>query len=170
MFRLDADKPVEFCDGLRRRDFLHAGSLSFLGLGLTQFFGLKAQGAVRNQDRNCIMLFLVGGPSQLDTWDPKPKAPEEVRGPFSVIKTNVPGIRSEKYLRVSETSAPAETEMTPARPPDRVQKGSPLLANQPPVKPPAKPTRRCSKNLSAANGSRTRSLRPRSERERLPSN
>ena len=33
MFRLDADKPVEFCDGLRRRDFLHAGSLSFLGLG-----------------------------------------------------------------------------------------------------------------------------------------
>ena len=40
MFRLDADKPVEFCDGLRRRDFLHAGSLSMLGLGLTEMMGL----------------------------------------------------------------------------------------------------------------------------------
>src|SRR5690349_6646143 len=75
MFRLDADKPVEFCDGLRRRDFLHAGSLSFLGLGLTQYLSLKAQAAVDPAaDRNCIMLFLVGGPSQLDTWDMKPNA------------------------------------------------------------------------------------------------
>ena len=67
MFRLDADRPVEFCDGLRRRDFLHAGALSMLGLGLPQFFGLKAQGAVANgkTDINCIMLMLVGGPSQL---------------------------------------------------------------------------------------------------------
>ena len=48
MFRLDADKPVEFCDGLRRRDFLHAGSLSMLGLGLNELFGLKALGAVDN--------------------------------------------------------------------------------------------------------------------------
>ena len=62
MLRLDADKPVEFCDGLRRRDFLHAGSLSFLGLGLNQLFGLKALGAVDNtkSDVNCIMLMLVG--------------------------------------------------------------------------------------------------------------
>ena len=81
MFRLDADKSVEFCDGLRRRDFLHAGSLSFLGLGLTQFMDLKAQGAVdpNKKDANCIMLFLVGGPSQLDNWDMKPNAPAEIR-------------------------------------------------------------------------------------------
>src|SRR5215475_491738 len=93
MFRLDADKPVEFCDGLRRRDFLHAGSLSFLGLGLSQFFGLKALGAIDKQkDTNCIMLFLVGGPSQLDTWDMKPNAPVEIRGPYKPTKTNVPGI------------------------------------------------------------------------------
>ena len=45
MIRLDADRPVEFCDGLRRRDFLHAGSLSTLGLGLAQMMGLSAQGA-----------------------------------------------------------------------------------------------------------------------------
>lgn len=93
MFRLDADKPVHFCDGLRRRDFLHAGSLAFLGLTLNELFGLKAIGAVdRSKDMNCIMLFLVGGPSQLDTWDPKPNAPPEIRGPYQAIRTNVPGM------------------------------------------------------------------------------
>ncbi len=94
MLRLDADKPVEFCDGLRRRDFLHAGSLSCLGLGLHQLFGLKAFGAVDNakSDINCIMLMLVGGPSQLDTWDMKPNAPAEIRGPYKPIKTNVSGM------------------------------------------------------------------------------
>src|SRR3989475_3929400 len=105
MFRLDADKPVEFCDGLRRRDFLHAGSLSFLGLGLTQLFGLKALGAVDNskKDMNCIMLMLVGGPSQLDNWDMKPNAPVEIRGPYKPIKTNVAGIEiSENFPRMAK--------------------------------------------------------------------
>src|SRR5580765_4930716 len=100
MFRLDADKPVEFCDGLRRRDFLHAGSLSFLGLGLTQLAGLKALGAVDNSknDMNCIMLMLVGGPSQLDTWDMKPNAPVEIRGPYKPIATPVPGLQVTEML------------------------------------------------------------------------
>ena len=105
MFRLDADKPVEFCDGLRRRDFLHAGSLSFLGLGLTQLAGLKALGAVDNSknDMNCIMLMLVGGPSQLDTWDMKPNAPVEIRGPYKPIKTNAAGIEiSENFPRMAK--------------------------------------------------------------------
>src|SRR5213080_462200 len=105
MFRLDADKPVEFCDGLRRRDFLHAGSLSFLGLGLTQLVGLKALGAVDNSknDMNCIMLMLVGGPSQLDTWDMKPNAPVEIRGPYKPIKTNAAGIEiSENFPRMAK--------------------------------------------------------------------
>ena len=104
MFRLDADKSVEFCDGWRRRDFLHAGSLSFLGLGLTQFLEMKAQGAVdKTKDANCIMLFLVGGPSQLDTWDMKPNAPAEIRGPYKPIKTNVPGIEiSENFPRMAK--------------------------------------------------------------------
>ena len=105
MFRLDADKPVEFCDGLRRRDFLHAGSLSFLGLGLTQLAGLKALGAVENSksDMNCIMLMLVGGPSQLDTWDMKPNAPVEIRGPYKPVKTNAAGIEiSENFPRMAK--------------------------------------------------------------------
>ena len=105
MLRLDADRAVEFCDGFRRRDFLHAGSLAALGFGLTHLFGLKALGAVdeKESDKNCIFLMLVGGPSQLDTWDMKPNAPVEIRGPYKPIKTNVPGIEvSENFPRMAK--------------------------------------------------------------------
>ncbi|HXG12759.1 MAG TPA: DUF1501 domain-containing protein [Gemmataceae bacterium] len=93
MLRLDAERSVSFCDGLTRRDFLHAGAISTLGLTLPGWMAQKAAGAVRDRDINCIMLFLVGGPSHIDTWDPKPNAPEEIRGPFRPIATNVPGIQ-----------------------------------------------------------------------------
>jgi hypothetical protein len=92
MLRLDADRPVSFCDHLTRRDFLHVGALTSLGLTLPGFFAQKAAGAVQDRDVNCIMLFLLGGPSHIDTWDPKPKAPAEIRGPFKPIATNVPGM------------------------------------------------------------------------------
>ena len=103
MFRLDADKPARFCDGVSRRDFLHAGSLGFLGLTMPHFFRLKAQGAVQGgKDVNCIHLMLVGGPSQLDTWDMKPDAPASIRGPFKPIKTNVSGVEiSEIFPRMA---------------------------------------------------------------------
>ena len=103
MFRLDADKRVHFCDGVSRRDFLHAGSLGFLGLTMPHFFRLKAMGAVpASKDVNCIHLMLVGGPSQLDTWDMKPDAPASIRGPFKPIKTNVSGIEiSEIFPRMA---------------------------------------------------------------------
>ncbi len=94
MFRLDNEKPVCFCDGLTRRDFLHAGSLAFLGLTLPDFFNLKALGAVKeDKDINCIFLMLVGAPSQIDTWDMKPNAPAEIRGPYKPISTNADGIQ-----------------------------------------------------------------------------
>src|SRR5437764_664334 len=103
MFRLDADRPVEFCDGLRRRDFLHAGALATLGLSLTDWFGLRALGAAPANDVNCILLMLIGGPSQLDTFDMKPNAPVEIRGPYKPIKTNVPGIEiSENFPRTAK--------------------------------------------------------------------
>lgn len=92
MYRVDADRPVRFCDGLTRRDFLHAGSLSLMGLGLPAFQALKAEGAAKDKDVNCILLFLVGGPSQVDTWDLKPDAPSEIRGPFQPIATKAPGV------------------------------------------------------------------------------
>jgi hypothetical protein len=103
MFRLDADKPAHFCDGVSRRDFLHAGSLGFLGLTMPHFFRLKAMGAVQtSKDVNCIHLMLVGGPSQLDTWDMKPDAPASIRGPFKPIRTNVSGIEiSEIFPRMA---------------------------------------------------------------------
>src|SRR4051812_9439434 len=105
MIRVDAAKSVRFCDGLTRRDFLHAGSLACLGLGLPAMQALEARGAVaRDREMNCILLFLVGGPSQLDTWDMKPDAPEEIRGPFRPIATNVPGVQvSEIFPRLART-------------------------------------------------------------------
>ncbi|HEX4322155.1 MAG TPA: DUF1501 domain-containing protein [Acidobacteriaceae bacterium] len=104
MFRLDADKRVHFCDGVTRRDFLHAGALTGLGLSMPQFLRLKAMGAVEpKKDINCIQLMLVGGPSQIDTWDMKPDAPASIRGPFKPIKTNVSGIQiSEIFPRMAQ--------------------------------------------------------------------
>ena len=100
MLRLDADRAVEFCDGLRRRDFLHAGSLSALGLSLNSLFGLKALGAVDGKkDVNCIMLMLVGGPSQLDTWDMKPNAPAEIRVRINPLKPTFRASRSRRTFR-----------------------------------------------------------------------
>jgi uncharacterized protein (DUF1501 family) len=93
MIRLDAPRPVRFCDGLTRRDFLHAGAVPALGLTLAGAQAAKADEPKPDTDVNCIFIFLVGGPSQLDTFDPKPDAPAEIRGPFSPIDTKAPGVR-----------------------------------------------------------------------------
>jgi hypothetical protein len=93
MLRLDAVRGASYCDGLTRRDFLHAGSLGMLGLTLPAFARAEEAGAVRDRDVNCIMLFLLGGPSHIDTWDPKPNAPAEVRGPFKPSQTSATGMQ-----------------------------------------------------------------------------
>ncbi len=85
--------------GLDRRGFLQAGAISALGLTLPD--AARAAGG-KEPDVGCIMLFLLGGPSQIDTWDPKPDAPAEVRGPFKTIATNAPGMRiSEIFPRMA---------------------------------------------------------------------
>ncbi len=72
-----------------------------LGLGLSDVLAMKARGAVK-KDVNVILLMLVGGPSQLDTWDMKPDAPSAIRGPYRPIKTNVPGVEvSEIFPRLA---------------------------------------------------------------------
>ncbi len=82
--------------GLHRRNFLRVGSLGLLGL--TQLDPLAAAPA----DFSVIWINLVGGPSQLDTFDPKPEAPSGVRGPFRAISTNVDGVRiSELFPRLA---------------------------------------------------------------------
>jgi len=96
MLRLDAPRSVRFCDGLSRRDFLYAGAVPALGLTLPGLFAQQARAAEAkktDEDVNCIFIFLVGGPSQLETFDPKPDAPAEIRGPFKPIETNVKGTR-----------------------------------------------------------------------------
>jgi len=81
---------------MSRRQFLGATGLA-AGCSLTNLAA-----ASPNQDINCILLFLVGGPSHIDTWDPKPHAPDNIRGPFRPIQTNVSGIRiSEHFPRMA---------------------------------------------------------------------
>lgn len=96
--------PLGRCDGITRRDFLHLGVLSTFGLSLADVFRLKAQAAAAGssprsaRDRSCILIWLDGGPSHLDTFDPKPDAPSEVRSLFMPIKTDVPGIQICEHL------------------------------------------------------------------------
>lgn len=90
------DERVKLCDGTSRRAFLQAGAASLAGLSLPLFSALKAAGAVSEpaaKVRNCIVIFLVGSPGHLDTWDMKPDAPDDIRGKFRPIKTNADGIQ-----------------------------------------------------------------------------
>src|SRR5690348_7481195 len=80
---------AQTCNGVTRRDFLQVGALGAIGLGLPQLLAAQAQGAVAkgNDKRSVIMIFNLGAPSQLDTFDMKPDAPAEIRGPFKPMRT-----------------------------------------------------------------------------------
>jgi hypothetical protein len=88
------------CDGVTRRDFLQVGTLGVIGLSLPELLAAQAQGAVAkdHDERSVIMIFNLGAPSQLDTFDMKPDAPAEIRGPFKSIKTKAPGIEISEIL------------------------------------------------------------------------
>src|SRR3954447_673771 len=82
------------CNGTTRRDFLKVGALGAIGFSLADFFAAKAAGRVIGRDeKSCIMIFNLGAPSQVDTFDMKPNAPAEIRGPFKPIKTNNPDMQ-----------------------------------------------------------------------------
>lgn len=100
MLRLTDRGTAQTCDGLNRRDFMQVGSLGAVGLSLPQLMAAKAAGQVKqeNDDRSVIMIFNLGAPSQLDTFDPKPDAAAEIRGPFSTIATASPDIRISEIL------------------------------------------------------------------------
>jgi len=87
-----------------RRRFLHWGRLSLWGGGLLPLLTARAGAArPRATARACIILFQVGGPYQCDTFDPKPGAPEEMRGPYKRIATRIPGVFiSEAMGRVAQ--------------------------------------------------------------------
>ncbi len=88
------------CDGVSRRDFLQVGTLGAIGLGLPELMQARAAGLTdkSKDNRSCILIFNLGAPSQLDTFDMKPDAPAEIRGPFKPISTNVSGIQLSEIL------------------------------------------------------------------------
>ncbi|MGD9723121.1 MAG: DUF1501 domain-containing protein [Pirellulales bacterium] len=94
MLHLTAKGQAHTCDGVTRRDFLQVGTLGAIGLSLPDLMAARAQGAVAkdHDERSVIMIFNLGAPSQLDTFDMKPEAPVEIRGPFKSIKTAAPGL------------------------------------------------------------------------------
>jgi hypothetical protein len=92
-----------WCDGIARRDFLQIGGLGAAGLSLPDLFRARAQASTSaargaGQAKACILLFMGGGPPQMDTFDLKPDAPAEVRGEFPPIATSVPGTRISSLL------------------------------------------------------------------------
>src|SRR5881628_3658718 len=95
MLKVTGTGSITTCDGITRRDFLQVGTLGALGMTLAKFSALQALGATNKEgyDKSCIMIFNLGAPSQLDTFDLKPNAPAEIRGPFKPIKTNNPDIQ-----------------------------------------------------------------------------
>src|SRR5215218_1472712 len=104
-------KPGATCDGISRRELLRVGGAGLLGVSLANL--LRLESAARAADhatgapapasaggkqagfgtaKNFIFIFLQGGPSHLDIWDPKPDAPDNIRSDFAVLPTKVPGI------------------------------------------------------------------------------
>ena len=87
-----------FCDGKNRRDFLRVGGLALGGLTLPDLLRAESAQAGRSSHKAVIMVFLPGGPSHQDIFDLKPDAPSEIRGEFTPISTNVPGIQITEHL------------------------------------------------------------------------
>src|SRR6185436_10188349 len=81
------------CDGIARREYLRIGSLGLFGLNLPHLLR-----AGEKKEVSCILLWLSGGLSQMDSFDPKPDAPAEIRGEFKTIPTSTPGIHFVEHL------------------------------------------------------------------------
>ena len=100
----------QFCDSVTRREMLQVGGAGLMGLGLSDLIGDIGKAAPTvdgsatgiaetfGKAKHCIILFLYGSPSQLETFDPKPNAPIDIRGPFQAIPTSVPGVRISEHL------------------------------------------------------------------------
>ena len=89
------------CDGTSRRGFLRAGFLGFAGLSLGNLLAAEAKASsapARSSKRSVILIWQHGGPSQLDTFDMKPSAPSEYRGPYESISTSLPGVQISELL------------------------------------------------------------------------
>jgi hypothetical protein len=97
--------PLRLCDGISRREFLQIGGLGTAGLALPELFRARSQAAApgpaatgTGRAKACILLFMGGGPPQMDTFDLKPDAPAEVRGQLRPIATRVPGLHISEQM------------------------------------------------------------------------
>src|SRR3954447_4641288 len=88
------------CDGVSRRDFLRVGAVGALGLSLADLLRSEARAAkAKSRAKSVILVYLGGGLSHHDSFDPKPDAPEEIRGKYRPIDSNVPGLRVGELMR-----------------------------------------------------------------------
>jgi len=86
------------CAGMARRDFLQLGLGAVMGLGFTDLLrcraaAAEAAGKAGSRQVNCILIWLDGGPTHYESFDPKPDAPKEIRGEFKPIPTSIPGVQ-----------------------------------------------------------------------------
>lgn len=87
------------CDGFSRREILRFTGVGALGLSLPRLLQARQrENAAVAKAKSCILIWLDGGPSHLETFDPKPEAPVEVRGPFGTISSSVPGVALSEHL------------------------------------------------------------------------
>jgi hypothetical protein len=87
------------CNGVGRRDFLQTGLATLGGLSLTEMLRFRAEAAPgAATDTRCIFIWLDGGPSHYETFDPKPDAPDGIRGDFKTIPTCVPGVHFSEHV------------------------------------------------------------------------
>src|SRR3569833_269520 len=93
---------IQLCDGVSRRTLLQAGGISALGLSLPQLLAARAEASAAKspqpRDLNCIMLWLWGAPSHIDTCDMKPNQPAEIRGMWKPISSGIPGMEVVEHL------------------------------------------------------------------------
>jgi hypothetical protein len=93
------------CDGVTRRDLLRVGGSALLGITLADLFRSQAQAKKAGADgpgfgkaKSVIMVYLQGGPSHLDLWDPKEGVSDKVKSPFKAINTKLPGVKFTELL------------------------------------------------------------------------
>jgi len=110
MLRIPGQPGRDLCDnhlGITRRDLIRVGGSAILGCTLGSLLNLKARAATEavvkggpgwGKAKSVVMVYLQGGPSHLDLWDPKENVPDKIRSPFTNIKTKIPGINFTEIL------------------------------------------------------------------------
>jgi hypothetical protein len=93
MLSLPDSKFTRLCDGISRRDWISLGGLGLLGMGFSPSSASTNLPIKSRKAKSCIFLYLTGGPPQHESWDPKPEAPEEIRGPFKPIQSATNGLQ-----------------------------------------------------------------------------